>query len=227
MPRGVAETIVQVCRAYGAEVRLEGELYDDTLALAHGIERDEGKTFIHPYADPLIIAGQGTIGLEIMGDLPDVELVIVAVGGGGLISGIALALRESGSRAKVIGVEPDGADAVGRSVAAGRPVTLEHPHSVADKLVAKSTDALNVRLALRYVERFVTVDDAALERATYEYLEHLSLLVEPSGAAPLAAVREGKIDVRGRKAVLVVSGGNARAELIARIADRREEVARA
>ena len=224
MPRGVPETIVRLCEAYGADVRLEGAMYDDTLALAHRIERDEGKTFVHPYADPLIVAGQGTIGLEVLEDLPDVELVVVAVGGGGLIGGIALALRASGSKARVVGVEPEGADAVGRSVRAGHPVTLDHPFSVADKLVAKSTDMLNVTLASRYVDELVTVGEADLERATYEYLERLSLLVEPSGAAPLAAVRAGKIDPRAKRTVLVVSGGNATAELIARITGERARV---
>ena len=224
MPLGVSETIVRVCRAYGADVRLKGDVYDDTLELAHRIEREEGKTFVHPYADPLIIAGQGTIGLEIVEDLPDVGLVIVAVGGGGLITGIALAIRASGAAATIIGVEPDGADAVGRSVRAGHVVTLEHPHSVADKLVAKSTDALNVSLAARYVEDFVTVSDLDLEAATYEYIEQLSLLVEPSGAAPLAAIRSGRVDPRGRKTVLVVSGGNATAELIARVTRERAGV---
>ncbi len=225
MPRGVSETIVRVCQAYGAEVLLEGEVYDDTLALAHRIEREHGKTFVHPYADPLIIAGQGTIGLEILDDLPDVELVIVAVGGGGLITGIALALRSSLAGVRIVGVEPEGADAVGRSVRAGHPVMLEHPQSVADKLVAKSTEMLNVELASRYVDEFVTVADRDLERASYEYLEALSLLVEPSGAAPLAAVRAGKVDVRGRRTVLIVSGGNATAELIARIAAQRDVAA--
>jgi threonine dehydratase len=222
MPRGVAETIVRVCRAYGANVLLEGDVYDDTLALAHRIEREEGRTFVHPYADPLIVAGQGTIGLEILDDLPDVELVVVAVGGGGLITGIALALRSSRPGVRVVGVEPEGADAVGRSVRAGHPIVLEHPHSVADKLVAKSTEALNVELASRYVDEFVTVSDSDLERASYEYLEALSLLVEPSGAAPLAAVRAGRVDPRGLRTVLVVSGGNATASLIARIAAERE-----
>jgi len=222
MPRGVSDTIVRVCQAYGAEVLLEGEVYDDTLALAHRIEREQGKTFVHPYADPLIVAGQGTIGLEILDDLPDVELAIVAVGGGGLITGIALALRAARPNVRVVGVEPEGADAVGRSVRAGHPIVLEHPQSVADKLVAKSTEMLNVELATRYVDEFVTVSDRDLERASYEYLESLSLLVEPSGAAPLAAVRAGKVDVRGRRTVLVVSGGNATAELIARIAAQRE-----
>jgi threonine dehydratase len=225
MPRGVSETIVRVCRAYGADVLLQGDVYDDTLALAHRIERDEGKTFVHPYADPLIVAGQGTIGLEILEDLPDVELVIVAVGGGGLISGIALALRSSRPEVRIVGVEPEGADAVGRSVRAGHPIVLEHPHSVADKLVAKSTEALNVELARRYVDEFVTVGDWDLERASYEYLEALSLLVEPSGAAPLAAVRAGKVDPHRQRTVLVVSGGNATAALIARIAAERDEEA--
>jgi threonine dehydratase len=222
MPRGVSDTIVRVCRAYGAEVLLEGEVYDDTLALARRIEREQGKTLVHPYADPLVIAGQGTIGLEILDDLPEVELVVVAVGGGGLIAGIALALRSSRPAVEIVGVEPEGADAVGRSVRAGHPIVLDHPQSIADKLVAKSTEAVNVALATRFVDRFVTVDDNDLERASYEYLESLSLLVEPSGAAPLAAVRAGKIDPRGRRTVLVVSGGNATPALIARIAGQRE-----
>jgi threonine dehydratase len=200
-------------------------VYDDTLALAHRIEHEQGKTFVHPYADPLIVAGQGTIGLEILEDLPDVELVIVAVGGGGLITGIALALRAARPAVRIVGVEPEGADAVGRSVRAGHPVVLDHPHSIADKLVAKSTEALNVGLAARFVDEFVTVSDRDLERASYEYLEALSLLVEPSGAAPLAAVRAGKIDPRGQRTVLVVSGGNATAALIARIAAGRDPAA--
>ena len=222
MPGGVSDTIVRVCQAYGADVLLEGDVYDDTLALAHRIEREQGKTLIHPYADPLVIAGQGTIGLEILDDLPDVELVVVAVGGGGLITGIALALRSSRPAVEIVGVEPDGADAVGRSVRAGQPIVLKHPQSIADKLVAKSTEALNVTLATRYVDRFVTVTDNDLERASYEYLDALSLLVEPSGAAPLAAVRAGKVDPRGRRTVLVISGGNATPALIARIVAQRE-----
>ena len=121
-------------------------------------------------------------------------------------------------------MEPEGADAVGRSVRAGHPVTLDHPFSVADKLVAKSTDMLNVTLASRYVDELVTVGEADLERATYEYLERLSLLVEPSGAAPLAAVRAGKVDPRAKRTVLVVSGGNATGELIARITGERARV---
>ncbi|HLZ47616.1 MAG TPA: threonine/serine dehydratase [Candidatus Limnocylindria bacterium] len=216
MPRGVSDTIVGVCRAYGAEVRLEGAMYDDTLALAHQIEDEQGKTFVHPYADPLIVAGQGTMGLEILDDVPDVDTVVVPVGGGGLIGGTALALKERRPAVRVIGVEPVGSDAVRRSRRAGHPVTLDHPHSVADKLVAKGTDQLNVDLVRTYVDDMVTVTDAALEAATYDYLERLSLLVEPSGAASLAAIRSGAVTSRG-KTVLVVSGGNAAVPVLARI----------
>jgi len=216
MPRGVSDTIVGVCRAYGAEVLLQGAMYDDTLALAHRIEREQGKTFVHPYGDPLIVAGQGTMGLEILDDVPDVDTVVVPVGGGGLIGGTALALKGRRRDIRVIGVEPEGADAVRRSRDAGHPVVVEHPHSVADKLVAKGTEQLNVDLARAYVDDIVTVSDAALEAATYDYLERLSLLVEPSGAATLAAVRAGAVTPHG-KTVLVVSGGNAAVPVLARI----------
>jgi len=111
MPRGVSPTIVGVCEAYGATVLLEGDVYDDTLALADRIVREEGRTLVHPYADPLIVAGQGTIGLEILEDLPEVGTVVVGVGGGGLITGIGLAIKASRPGVRIVGVEPAGADA--------------------------------------------------------------------------------------------------------------------
>ncbi len=220
MPEGVSPAIVAVCRAYGATVLLRGELYDDTLALAHEIEEAEGRTFIHPYADPLIVAGQGTVGLEIWDDLPAADVVVVGVGGGGLLTGLALAMKERGSGARIVGVEPEGADAVRRSVAAGHPISLDRPHSIADKLVAKSTTELNISLARRYVDELVTVSESALEQATFDYLEGLSLLVEPSGAASLAAIRSGATRI-GPKTVLVVSGGNAQPAVLARILSGR------
>ena len=221
MPGSVSPTIVGVCRAYGATVRLEGDVYDDTLGLAHRIEMDEGRTFVHPYADPLIVAGQGTIGLELLDDLPDVATIIVAVGGGGLICGIGLAVKAKDPRIRVVGVEPEGADAFGRSLRAGHPIELERPFSIADKLVAKSTHQMNVDLGRRVVDEMVTVTEEALADATYEYIDRLSMLVEPSGAAPLAAVRSGRVSVAGQRAVLVVSGGNAAPPLLARIVQER------
>lgn len=217
MPLAVAPSIAEVCRAYGARVLLQGQIYDDTLALAHEIEEREGRTFVHPFEDPQVIAGQGTIGLEILEDLPDVETILVPVGGGGLLCGIALAVKErSNGRVRVIGVEPEGSDNVARSVAAGHPVALEAPRSVAERLVAKSTGELNVELARRYVDGFVTVTDEAIERAVFEHFDRLSLLVEPSGAATLAAVRSRSFRAIGRT-VLVVSGGNVPAPTLARV----------
>ena len=212
---------VSVCRSYGATVRLEGDVYDDTLALAHRIGSEEGRTFVHPYADPLIVAGQGTIGLELHEDIPDVETVVVAIGGGGLICGIGLALKHANPAVRVIGVEPEGADAFGRSLRAGRPVDIDRPSSIADKLVAKSTQQLNVDLGREVVDEVVTVTEEALADATYEYLDRHSMLVEPSGAASLAAVRSGRISVTGQRVALIVSGGNAHPLLLARIIAER------
>ncbi|OGO72037.1 MAG: hypothetical protein A3G84_00100 [Chloroflexi bacterium RIFCSPLOWO2_12_FULL_71_12] len=221
MPRGVSPTIVGVCEAYGATVLLEGDVYDDTLALADRIVREEGRTLVHPYADPLIVAGQGTIGLEILEDLPEVGTVVVGVGGGGLITGIGLAIKASRPGVRIVGVEPAGADAFGRSLRAGRPVEVERPHSIADKLVAKSTQPLNVELGRAVVDDVVAVTEDALADATFDYLERLSLLVEPSGAASLAAVRSGLVALDDRPVVLVVSGGNAAPGLLARIVSER------
>jgi len=223
MPKDVSETIVGVCRAYGAEVVLEGTVFDEAQVLARKIEREQGRTFVHPYADPLIVAGQGTIGLELLDELPDLEMIIVAVGGGGLSGGIALAVKSARRDVRVVGVEPAGADAVQRSVRAGLPVTLERPHSVADKLVARTTEPLSIEIGRRYVDDYVTVSEEALEAATFEYLDRLSLLVEPSAGAPLAAIRERKVDVKGKRVVLICSGGNIAPRELARIIRERSD----
>ena len=221
MPRSVSPTIVGVCRAYGAEVILEGDVFDDAELRARRIEREQGRTYIHPYADRLIVAGQGTIGLELLEELPDLDQVVVAVGGGGLSAGIALAVKSGRPKARVVGVEPEGADAVGRSIRAGRPVVLERPASVADRLVARSTMPMAVELGRRYIDEYVTVSEDAIEAATYELIERLSLFIEPSGAAPLAALREGKVQVAGRKTVLIASGGNIAPPVLSRILSER------
>ena len=221
MPETVAPAIARTCRAYGATVLLRGAIYDDTVALAHEIERDEGRTFVHPYGDPLVIAGQGTVGLEILEDAPGIGTVVVPIGGGGLVAGVALAVKErSGGRVRVVGVEPEGSDNVRRSVAAGRPVVLDAPASVAERLVARSTEQIVVDLARRYVDEIVTVSEAALLAATYAYLDRLSLLVEPSGAASLAALASGAVDARGPVA-LVVSGGNVGVDGLRRVMEGR------
>ena len=221
MPKTVDTSIVERCRAYGADVRLAGDVYDDTLALAHEVEERDGRTFVHPYGDPIVIAGQATIGLEIMEQLPAAQVVVAGVGGGGLVSGLATALKTSGWRGKIYGVEPEGADAVSRSIAAGHVISVDHPLSIADKLVAKSTLPITLDIFGRYVDQVVRVSERAIGDAMYEYLSRLSLLVEGSAAVGLAALRGGLIDNRGRHVVLVVSGANVSAELIAQIVSER------
>lgn len=221
MPRGVPSSIVERCRGYGAEVRLVGDVYDDTQALAHELEERDGRTFVHPYGDPVVIAGQGTIGLEILEQLPSAEVVVAGVGGGGLVSGLATALKSAGWRGRISGVEPAGADAVSRSLAAGRVVTIDGPGSIADKLVAKSTLPITLEIFRRYVDDVVRVSEQAIVAAMYEYLARLSLLVEGSGAVGLAALRSGLVEHRGRRVVLVISGANVSAEVVARIVNER------
>ena len=222
MPKSVDVAVVERCRAYGADVRLVGDVYDDTLALAHELEERDGRTFVHPYGDATVIAGQATIGLEIMEQLPQAQVVLAGVGGGGLVSGLSTAMKASGWRGKIYGVEPEGADAVSRSIAAGRVVTVDHPLSIADKLVAKSTLPITLDIFGRYVDAVVRVSEKAIADAMYEYLSRLALLVEGSGAVGLAALRSGLVESRERHVVLVVSGANVSAEVIAQIvAERR------
>ncbi len=221
MPRAAPESIVRVCRSYGATVLLEGDVYDDAAVVAHDIERREGRAYVHPFADPVVVAGQGTIGLEILEQLPSADAILAGVGGGGLISGIATAVKGAGWRGQVWGVEPEGADAITRSLEAGRIVSIDHPLSIADKLVARTTDPLTFDLLRRYVDGTVRVSDEEIADAVFRFLDALSLLVEPSGAVGLAALRARKLDLRGKRVVLVVSGGNVPAALLARIVSER------
>lgn len=222
MPRVASPAIVRTCRSYAATVVLAGDVYEDAAVVARDIERREGRAYVHPFADPVVIAGQGTIGLEVLEQLPDAQAILAGIGGGGLISGIAVAVKGAGWRGLVYGVEPEGADAVTRSLEAGRIVSLDRPHSMADKLVARSTDPLTFDLLRRYVDGTVRVSEEEIADAVFRYLDLLSLLVEPSGAVGLAALRAGKLpQLRGRRVVLIVSGGNLPAALLARIVGQR------
>src|SRR3989442_8207352 len=221
MPRSASPAIVRICRSYGARVLLDGEVYDDAAVVAHEIEAGEGRTYVHPFADPVVVAGQGTIGLEILEQLPDAEAILAGMGGGGLVAGIATAVKGAGWRGKIYGIEPEGADAISRSLEAGRIVAVDHPHSIADKLVARTTDPFTFDLLRRHLDGTARVGESEIADAVFRYLDLLSLLVEPSGAVGLAALRAGKLDLRGKKVVLVVSGGNVPAVLLARILGER------
>jgi threonine dehydratase len=215
MPTTAVPAKVAACRAYGADVVLtDGDLVDTYLATV----AETGRTPVHPFDDPAVVAGTGTIGLEIAEDVPDVEVVLVPVGGGGLISGIATALAALSPGTRVIGVEPETADVMTRSLQAGGPVRMPEVRSVADGLAAPMTGQVTVDHVRRYVERVVRVSDEDILRALALAVSRTKLLMEPSAAAPLAALMTGVLELPpGTRVVSVASGGNVDLALFGRL----------
>lgn len=208
MPAGAVRSKVEACEGYGARVVLYGAHVGETFAEMQRIRDDEGLTFVHPFDDPAVIAGNGTAGLELVDDLPDVDLVVVGIGGGGLISGVAAAVRARRPHARVVGVEPIGSDAVSRALAAGEVVTIQ-PRSVADGLGAPFAGAWTLAMVRRHVDEIVLVDDATILAGMRFALERLKQVLEPAGAAGLAALLAGRVPYRaGERIAVVLSGGN-------------------
>jgi len=213
MPAGAVPSKVEATRGYGGEVVLtEGSLLDTCLSIRD--ERD--LVMIHPFDDPAIIAGQGTVGLEILEAVPDVAAVVVGVGGGGLVSGVATAVKAVRPEVRVIGVEPEGADAMRRSLERGEPVHLDHLDTIADGLAAPFAGRHTLAHVAARVDEIVTVDDGAIREAVEALLMRGRVVAEPAGAAPLAAIATGRIDLaEGDRIVCVVSGGNVAKEFLA------------
>lgn len=208
MPAGASRAKAAAAAAYGAEVILHGEHVGDTFARMEELREQRGLVFVHPFDDPAIIAGQGTVGLEILEDLPEVDVIVVGVGGGGLISGIAAAARQQRPGVRVIGVEPKTSDALSRGLAAGEPVSIR-PLSIADGLGAPFAGRWTIELARRYVERIVLVDEATIAAGMRFALERMKQLLEPAGATALGAVLAGEVPLHAGETVCVVaSGGN-------------------
>lgn len=195
---------IDAARAYGAQVELvEGDL----IAAYESIRDERGLTGIHPFDDPDVITGHGSLGLELLADSPDVGTVLVPVGGGGLISGVALAVKSVEPAVRVVGIEPETADVVSRSLEAGAPQRLPTARSVADGLAAPVCGTHNFAIIQRYVDEMVRVSESALIEATRLVMSRTKLALEPAAAAPFAALLEGKVELRGLTAA-VVSGGN-------------------
>ena len=208
MPEGADASKVAACLGYGAEVTLHGTHVGESLEYLHRVREERGLTLVHPYDDPEVLLGNGSCGLEILEDLPDVDVVVVAVGGGGLIGGVTVALRESRPRVRVYGVEPEGSDALHLAVAAGAPVPLT-PRSIADGLNAPSAGRLATSIARHYLEDVLLLPDAAILAGLRFSVERLKQVVEPAGAAALAAVLTGAVPLRnGDRVCVILSGGN-------------------
>ncbi|RLE72062.1 MAG: threonine ammonia-lyase [Thermoprotei archaeon] len=217
MPEYTSVAKVQATRGYGAEVVLHGRTYDDAYEKAVQLAEEINAVFIHPFDDKHVIAGQGTIGTEIEEDLPDVEVVVVPVGGGGLISGIAVALKHLKPKIKIYGVQAKGAAAMVESFRKGRRTEIEKVDTIADGIAVKKPGELTFRIIEEYVDDVIAVDDNEIIRAMFLLLERSKSLAEPAGAVGMAAVLSGKIDVEGKKTAIVVSGGNVDMALLSHI----------
>jgi threonine dehydratase len=218
MPEAASLPKVQATRDYGADVVLEGRSYEDAAAAARDRAERTGARYIHAFDDPLVIAGQGTVGLELAEQVPDAETFVVPIGGGGLIGGIGAALKTLRPTCRVVGVEPTGANDMLRSVAAGHPVPLERVDTIADGIAVKEVAELTLAHVRAFVDEIVTVDDEEISSALVLLLERAKAVVEPAGAAALAAVLAGRVGGPPDAPVAVVlSGGNVDPALLTRL----------
>ncbi len=220
MPVFAPSLKVIATRSYGADIVLTGDTFDDAYKAAVEFGKESGATFVHPFNDPYIIAGQGTVGLEIFEQIKDVDDVMVPIGGGGLISGIAIALKHLNPRVRIIGVEADGAQSMKLSMEKGAAVTLNSVNTIADGIAVKSPGSLTFDIVRELVDELLVVNDAEIARTAYLLLQRAKILAEPSGAAALAAVLYHKTDLKGRKVVSVISGGNINMSILEQILDK-------
>ncbi len=208
MPSYASPAKVAACEGYGATVMVGGDVHQ-AFEKARSLAEERGLTLVHPYDDPLVIAGQGTIGLEILEDLPEAETVLVPIGGGGLISGIAAALKLSRPGIRVIGVEPQGAPTLTRALKQGAPVRLDSVDTIADGLTAPIAGELTLAAVQRYIDDVVLVSDAEIAEAVGIILERTKLLAEPAGAAATAALLSRRVTLPAdTRVVSILSGGN-------------------
>ncbi len=207
MPLGASLPKIDATRGYGAEVRLAGVVVDDTFLAARVHAEANGAALVPPFDDLAVIAGQGTVGLEVADEAAEAEVVVVPIGGGGLIAGVATALAHTRPGVKVIGVEAEGAAAMTAAVAAGRPVMLDRMATMADGLAVRCVGELTLAHTLAYVDQIVTVTEEEISRAQLLLLERAKAVVEPAGAVGLAAVLAGKVPGHG-PVCCILSGGN-------------------
>jgi threonine dehydratase len=221
MPEATPIMKVANTRAHGARVVLHGSNYDEAYAEARRLEGAEKLTFIHPFDDPEVIAGQGTMALEILEQEPELDAIFVPVGGGGLVSGVGAAVKALRPGAKVIGVETEVLPCMLQAVEAGRPVTLEPANTIADGIAVKRAGDITLEHVRKYVDEIVTVSEEEIASAILYLLEREKTVVEGAGAVAVAALMQRKVrGVDGRKVVAIVSGGNIDVNLVARVIER-------
>lgn len=206
--------------AYGAEVVLHGANYDEACAEAIRLSQQDGVTFLHPFDDDTVIEGQGTIGLELLEQIPNLEAVVVPIGGGGLIAGVACAIKESNPHIRVIGVQTDRLPSMLRAAETGSPVTIPAEATIADGIAVRRAGERTLPLVQRYVDELVTVDEEEIAKAILVLLEREKTLAEGAGAVALAALLQHKTTLNALRTAVVIGGGNIDVSLLARIIER-------
>ena len=220
LPAGAPISKVEATKNYGAEVCLVPGVYDDAYAKAIQLRDEHGYTFVHPFDDPKVIAGQGTIGLEILEQMPDVEAVIVPIGGGGLISGVAFAIKTLRPEIKVYGVQSSGAPSMVASLQEGGIQHLNSVSTIADGIAVKEPGVNTFEMCNRYVDEVVTVSDEEIAAAILALIEQQKLVAEGAGAVSVAAAMFNKVPIKGKKTVCLVSGGNIDVNTLSRVITR-------
>ena len=211
---------VSATKGYGAEVVLHGANYDEACEEAIRRSAEFGMTFVHPFDDEVVIAGQGTMGLEILQQVPDIEAVVAPIGGGGLIAGVACAVKETNPQVRVIGVQPARLPSMKVAIAEGHPVTLSPAATIADGIAVRRAGEKTLPLIQKYVDDIVTVDEEEIANAILLLLEREKTLAEGAGAAAIAAIINRKTPLSGKKVAVLVCGGNIDVSLLSRIMER-------
>ncbi len=220
MPRSSPIAKVAATRDYGAKVLLHGAFYDESYQKAIEIQEEAQSTFIHPFDDLDIIAGQGTLGLEILRDLPGADIVFVPAGGGGLLAGVACCIKQINPRVRIIGVQAEGASSIARSFAAGKMVTVDDIRTIADGIAVKYPGAKCMELINEYVDEIVVVSDAEIAATLLMLIERSKQIVEPAGAVSLAAALNNKVEIAGKKVACILSGGNIDVSFIHKVVEK-------
>lgn len=220
LPEGAPISKVEATRSYGAEICLVPGVYDDAYNRALQLKEERNMTFVHPFNDPMVIAGQGTIGVEIIEDLPNVDVVIVPIGGGGLISGVAYALKQLKPSIKIYGVQALGAPSMVTSLHKGEICRLDSVQTIADGIAVKEPGKNTFDLCKKYVDDVITVTEDEVCAAILFLLEKHKLIAEGAGAVSIAAAMFGNLDLAGKRTVCIVSGGNVDVTALSRIISR-------
>ena len=220
LPDGAPISKVEATKSYGAEIRLVEGVYDDAYQEALRLRDEEGYTFIHPFNDPDVIAGQGTIALELSEQLPDMDAIIVPIGGGGLISGIAYTIKNLNPRVKVYGVQASGAPSMVNSIHDSHIERLDSVFTIADGIAVKEPGSLTYEICSGYVDEVVTATDDEISAAILALMEQHKLVTEGAGAVAVAAAMFDKLDLAGKKTVCLLSGGNIDVTILSRVINR-------